>query len=134
MWDEMSAGEVKTIPENNTGGHAVAVVGWDKGGLWFINSWRANDPEKRKSRFYISNRILKQLGWRLNYRYWVLYIEGDALVSPEYLKRKNNYLTILQALRKIYPEESSNMQKAIEQFSQKCRQEYPELNEELPIN
>lgn len=131
-WNELSAWELKTIPQNTTWWHAVAVVGWDKWGLWFINSWKANDWKWLKSRFYISNRILKQLGWRLNYRYWVLYIEQDASVDPEYLKRKNNYLTILKVLRKMYPDESSEMQKAIEQFSQKCRGNYPEINTDLP--
>lgn len=53
-----------------------------------------------------------------NFRYWVLYIEEDEKISPEYLKRKNNYLLILKALKKMYPEESGDMKKTIEQFSQ----------------
>lgn len=53
-----------------------------------------------------------------NFRYWVLYIEEDEKLSPEYLKRKNNYLTILKVLKKMYQEESGDMKKIIEQFSQ----------------
>jgi hypothetical protein len=53
--------------------------------MWFINSWNPNDDKKLKSRFYISNKILKQL--MLNYRYWILYIKEDAKKDTEYLKR-----------------------------------------------
>lgn len=134
MWDEMSAWEVKTIPEKTTWGHAIAVVWWDKWGLWFINSWKPNDPEKRKSRFYISNTILKKLGWRLNYRYWVLYIEDDAKLDPEYLKRKNAALAVLKVLRKNYDDEPIFVKDAIVKLSQAYREAYPELNTEFPKN
>jgi hypothetical protein len=55
---------------------------------------------------------MKRLGF--NYRYWVLYIKEDQKLSPEYLKRKNNYVIIMKALRKMYEEESSEMKKTIE--------------------
>ena len=134
MWNEMSAGEVKTVPAKTTGWHAIAVVGWDKWGLWFINSWKPNDAEKRKSRFYISNTILKKLGWRLNYRYWVLYIEDDAKIDPEYLKRKNAAVAVLKVLRKYYDDEPIFVRDAIVKLSQAYREAYPEINEEFPKN
>lgn len=133
MWNEMSAWEVKTIPDNTTWWHAIAVVGWDKWGLWFINSWKANDPEKRKSRFYISNTVLKKLEWRLNYRYWVLYIEEDAKIDPEYLKRKNIALLVLKTLKKQYDNEPIFVRDAIVKLSKAYREAYPEINEELPL-
>lgn len=133
MWDEMSAWEVKTIPEKTTWWHAIAIVWWDKWGLWFINSWKPNDAEKRKSRFYISNTILKKLGWRLNYRYWVLYIEGDAKTDPEYLKMKNAAVSVLKALKKQYDSEPIQVREAIVQLSRAYRETYPEINTELPL-
>ena len=87
-----------------------------------------------KSRFYISNKILKQLTRRLNFRYRVLYIKEDAKVDPEYLRKKNNALSVLKQLKKMYPEEQVNVKRAIEEISQELRKTYPELNDELPIN
>jgi hypothetical protein len=64
----------------------------------------------------------------------VLYIKDDEKLSHEYLKRKNNYVSILKTLREIYKEESPDMKKIIEQFSQSCRNNYKEINDEFPIN
>ena len=133
MWDEISAWEIKTIPESTWGGHAVAVVGWDKWGLWFINSWKPNDWKWLKSRFYISNKLLKQLKKSLNFRYWVLYIENDAKIDPEYLKRKNVALTVLSALKKYYDGEPIFVRDAIVKLSKAYREAYPEINDELPL-
>lgn len=136
-WDkttrnEMSKGEVKTIPSNPTWGHCIALVGWDANGFWFINSRTANDDKKLKSRFYISYKTIKDFGYKFNYRYRVLYIKADAAKDPEYLKKKNRALVILQALKKIYPEENSEVKIGIEALSKALRKTYPELNEELP--
>ena len=57
----------------------------------------------------------------------------QAKDDPERIKRKNIYLAVLGGLKKTYPNENSNMQKAIEDFSKVCRKEYPEINEELPL-
>lgn len=132
-WNEMSAWEVKTVPTSPTGWHCIALVGWDANGFWFVNSWTPNDDKKLKSRFYVSYKTLKDFGWKFNYRYWVLYIKEDAKVDPEYLKRKNTNLVILQALKKQYPWEPSTVQSAIVTLSQALRKAYPELNEDLPL-
>lgn len=132
MWNEMSLGRVRSIPKTTNQGHCIALVGWDKWWFWFINSWSPNDDRKLKSRFYIDFETMKKLAF--NYRYWVLYIKEDEKLSPEYLKRKNNYVLIMKALRKIYDEESSEMKKTIEQFSQSCRKNYKEIDDELPLN
>ena len=132
MWNEMKLWRVKSIPKTTTWWHCIALVGWDKTWFWFINSWTANDEKKLKSRFHIEYDLMKKLAF--NFRYWVLYIEEDEKISPEYLKRKNNYLLILKALKKMYPEESGDMKKTIEQFSQWCRKIYKEINDELPVN
>lgn len=132
-WTEMTKGEVKTIPTNLTWAHCIALVGWDAYWFWFINSWTPNDDNKRKSRFFISYKTLKALKDKVNYRYRVLYIKEDAAKDPEYLKRKNRALVLLQALKKIYPEESSNVKTGIEALSTSLRNEYPELNDELPL-
>jgi hypothetical protein len=134
MRSEMTAWQVKTIPTTPTGWHCIALVGWDEAGMRFVNSWSANDWKGLKSRFHIPYDILKKLWIRLNYRYRVLYIKEDANKDPEYIKRKNNYLLILKALKKIYPEETNNMKKSIEEFSRNCRRNYPEINKELPLN
>lgn len=133
MWNEMSAWEVKSIPEHTTWWHAIALVGWDKWGLWFINSWNPNDWKWLKSRFYISNNIIKKLWWRLNYRYWILYIEDDAKLDPEYLKRKNVALLVLKTLKKQYDDEPIFVKEAIVTLSKAYREAYPEINDELPI-
>lgn len=133
MRTEMTLWEVKTIPTSPTGGHCIALVGWDAGWFWFINSWTPNDDNRRKSRFYISYNVMKKLSAKFNRRYRVLYIKEDANKDPEYLKRKNRALVVLQALKKIYPEENVKVKVWIETLSKALRSAYPELNEELPL-
>lgn len=132
-WTEMTKWEVKTIPANPTWGHCIALVGWDATGFWFINSWTPNDDKKLKSRFHISYKTLKDFGAKFNYRYRVLYIKEDAKVDPEYLKRKNIALLVLQVLKKQYNNEPREVQSAIVTLSQALRKVYPELNEDLPL-
>lgn len=132
-WRELSAWELKTIPEKPNWGHAVAVCGFDEWGLWFLNSRMPNDDDKLKSRFYVKNEVLKKMGGRFNYRYWVLYIKGMERKTPEYLKRKNNAVTILKALKKLYPDEPNEVKNGIIALSKAMRNTYPEINEELPL-
>lgn len=134
-WNELSKWELKTqipIAERNWW-HAICCVWWEEWWLWFVNSWRTNDWKWLKSRFYVSNEFLKQ-STMFNWRYWLPFKKEQAKKSPEYIKKKNNYLLILKALKLMYPLESSEMKQAIEQFSQKCRKNYSEINDELPIN
>lgn len=135
-WSELTRGELKTfIPVNERKGwHAIACVGWDEWGLWFVNSWRTNDWKGLKSRFYASYDFLKKSGTMFNWRYWLPFKKEQAVKSPEYIKRKNIYVAVLSALKKTYSQENSEMQKAIEQFSQICRKSYEEIDKELPIN
>lgn len=133
MWNEMIAWEIKSIPTKTTGGHCIALVGWDKRGMWFVNSWRPNDWKWLKSRFYITYDVMKRLWRRLNYRYWVLYMKEDEVKSSAYLKRKNAHLLVLQTLKKYYPEENSEVKKWIEAYSASVRKFYPELNSDFPI-
>lgn len=132
MWNEMTAWEIKTIPTKTTGWHCIALVGWDKWWMRFVNSWRPNDWKGLKSRFYVTYDIMKKLWRRFNYRYRVLYMKEDEAKSAEYLKRKNAHLTVLKVLKKYYPEELAEVQKWIEAYSASVRKVYPELNEELP--
>lgn len=134
MWNEMSAWEVKSIPTTTTGWHCIAVVWFDKWGFWFINSRTPNDDAKRKSRFYISNTVMKKLWAKLNRRYWILYVKADAAKDPDYLKRKNQNLLVLQVLKKNYDNEPFNVKQAIIMLSQSLRKAYPEINDELPLN
>ncbi len=76
---------------------------------------------------------MKKLSAKFNRRYWVLYIKEDANKDPEYLKRKNRALVVLQALKKIYPEENVKVKVWIETLSKALRSTYPELNDELPL-
>lgn len=133
---ELTSGQLKTYVEvaNRTGWHAICCVGWDEWGLWFVNSRRTNDGKGLKSRFYVTYDFLKDAGSMFNRRYWLPFKKEQAKDDPEYIKRKNGYIAILKLLKKTYPIESSNMQQAIEAFSKVCRKEYPEINEELPIN
>lgn len=133
MWQEMSAWEIKTIPATTTSWHCIALVGWDEWGFWFINSWSANDGKGLKSRFYISYNTMKKLGLKLNWRYRVLYVKQDAKTDPEYLKKKNIALTVLQTLKKQYEWETQAVKNAIVTLSQAYRKAYPELNQELPV-
>lgn len=135
-WDELSAWELKTVipVAERKWWHAIACVWWDETWLWFVNSWRTNDWKWLKSRFHVWYKFLKNSGTMFNWRYWVLFIKEQANQNPEYLKRKNRYIAVLSELRKTYPEESKEMQKAIEQFSQICRKKYREIDKELPIN
>ena len=132
MWNEMTAWEIKTVPTKTTGWHCIALVGWDKWWMRFVNSWRPNDWKGLKSRFYITYDVMVKLGRRLNYRYWVLYIKEDAKVDPEYLKKKNVYLEIMKILKKYYPAENAEVKKWIEAFSAAIRNTYKEINTELP--
>lgn len=133
---ELTAGQLKTfIPvTKRTGGHAVALVGWDEGGLRFLNSWRTNDGKGYKSRFYVTYEDMIKLAWMFNWRYWSLYNKSQASKDPGYLKRKGNAKIALEALKKVYSEETPEIQKLIEQLSKWLRKSYPELNEELPVN
>lgn len=133
-WNELTAWELKTRPTGATWWHAIALVGWDKWWMWFANSWRTNDWKGLKSRFFVTYDNMKKVGWLFNYRYWVLYIKEDEKKTAEYLKRKNLWVGIIKLLKKTYPEESSKMKKAIEAFSKVYRSEYPEINEEVPLN
>lgn len=134
-WNELSAWQLKTvIPYGERDGwHAIACVGWDEGWLWFVNSWRTNDWKWLKSRFYATYEFLMKSGTMLNWRYWLPFKKSQINNSPEYIKRKNIYKAVIQALKKTYPEESPEVQKAIEQFSKTIRLNYKELNEELPL-
>jgi hypothetical protein len=117
-WNEMSNGEVKSfVPvKNRTGGHCVLCVGYDEWGLWFLNSWSPNDETKKKSRFFISWEVLKNMGNMNNWRYRPIFYE--AKTSLEYLKEKNDILLLLKALRKIYDTTAYKaVRKGIEGFS-----------------
>jgi hypothetical protein len=132
--NEMSKGEVKTfVPVGErTGGHCILCVGYDEGGLWFLNSWLPNDDEKRKSRFYISWENLKGMGTMNNWRYRPIFYK--AIEDEQYLKEKNEALLLLKVLRKLYQTTSYNdIKKAIEKFSPVIRGVFPELNEEFPL-
>ena len=134
--NELSAWQLKTYVDvaDRTGGHAITCVGWDEWGLWFVNSRRTNDGKGLKSRFYVTYSFLLDSWSMFNRRYWLPFKKSQVINDPEYIKRKNRYLLVLSELKKTYPIENSNMQKAIEDFSKVCRREYPELNEELPLN
>ena len=131
MLREMSAWEVKSVPKTTTGWHCIAVVWFDNWGFWFINSWSPNDAEKRKSRFYVSNDVMKKIAF--NWRYWILYIKEDAKIDPERLKKINVYTVVLETLKKYYNEESPAVKQWIVALSQSLRKEYPEINEKLPL-
>lgn len=135
-WDskmrrEMSAWEIKSVPTTTTWWHCIAVVWFDAWWFWFINSWTPNDNNKRKSRFYVSNTMMKKLAF--NWRYWILYMKIDAKVDPEYLKRKNTMKLVLEVLKKQYDNEPAEVKNAIVNFSQVIRKTYPEINQELKI-
>lgn len=132
-WTELRKWELKTIPSYYTWWHAICCVWWDEWGLWFLNSWSANDWKGLKSRFYISNDILKKLWDKINFRYWVLYNKENEKKDSEYLKRKNAALVILQYLKKAYDGEPQEVKEAIVILSKALRGNYPELNGELPI-
>ena len=69
----------------------------------------------------------------MNYRYWVLYTEKQEKTDAEYLKRKNTALILLKALRSIYDVETPKVKKEIVDLSLSLREEYPELNDEYPV-
>ena len=86
-----------------------------------------------KSRFHVPYDVLKKYRPMFNWRMWILYTKIDALMSPEYLKRKNTALVLLKALRKIYDTENQKVKKEIVDLSLALRDEYPELNDEYPV-
>ena len=131
---ELSLWELKTKQKVADQWHAIALVGWDKRWMRFVNSWSPNDGIGLKSRFFVTYENMKRTWWFFNYRYWVLYNKEDEKKQAEYLKRKNTHLVILKSLKKIYKEEWDKWKKAIESYSKEIREIYPELNTELPIN
>lgn len=52
-----------------------------------------------------------------NWRYRPLYNKDQAKQDPEYLKRKGNAKIALEALKKVYAEETPQIQKIIEELS-----------------
>ena len=133
MWREMAKWEVVTNPKVTTGWHCIALVGWDESGFWFINSWTPNDANKRKCRFHVTYENLKKIWVKFNFRYWILYVEEDAKLDPEYLKMKNWALVVLQYFKKVYDKEPIQVKEAIVTLSKALRDVYPEINEELPL-
>lgn len=131
MWNEMRAGQVKSVPKTTNQGHCIALVGRDETWMWFINSRKANDEKLLKSRFHIPYWVMKKIP--LNFRYWVLYIEEDAKTDPEYLKMKNTAVLVLKVLKKQYDSEPIQVKEAIVQLSKAYRETYPEINKELPL-
>ena len=119
----------------DTGWHAICLVWWDKDGFRFVNSWMKNDKQNppHKSRFHVPYDVLKLWKSMFNWRMWILYTKMDALKDPEYLKRKNTALLLLKALRKIYDGESKIIRNDIIKISLDLREEYPELNDEYPV-
>lgn len=69
-----------------------------------------------------------------NWRYRPIFKKEQAKTDPAYLKKKNNALLILKALKTMYPEENADTKKAIEALSREFRKSYPEINKELPVN
>lgn len=68
-----------------------------------------------------------------NRRYRPLFKKEQAKKDPEYMKRKNTQVKILKILKKMYLEETIEGKKAIEEYSSRIRNLYPEINEELPV-
>lgn len=134
-WNEMTIWRLKTIiPANErTWWHAICCVWWEEWWLWFVNSWKTNDWKGLKSRFFVSNDYLKNC-WMFNWRYWLPFIKEQTKVDTEYLKHKNDAISVLKELKKMYPTEKSNVKKAIEWLSKAFRENYPEINKELPVN
>ena len=133
MRRDMSAWEVKTVPQTSTGWHCIALVWYDERWFWFINSWSPNDDKKLKSRFFISYDMMKKIWPKFNWRYRILYVKEDTAKDPEYLKRKNQNLLVLQVLKKNYNNEPADVQRWIVALSQALRKAYPEINKELPL-
>lgn len=134
---ELTAGQLKTLipAAQRTGWHAICLVGWDEWGLRFVNSWQTNDGKGYKSRFYVTYTDMKRLGVAgvFNRRYRPLFKKEQAIQNPEYLKRKNNQKLVIELLKKLYPTEQPEVQKAIEEYSKVIRTSYPEINDELPL-
>lgn len=133
MWTEMTKWEVVSVPASPTGWHCIALVGWDANWFWFINSWSANDDNKRKSRFHVSYTNMKKIWPKFNRRYRVLYVKERAKIDPERLKKIKVYTTILEILKKYYDKESPEVKAWIVALSQPLRKAYPEINKELPL-
>ena len=131
MRSEMRAWILKSVPKTTNQWHCIALVGRDESWMRFINSRTPNDDKRLKSRFQIPYNLMPKLP--LNFRYWILYIDEDAKIDAEYLKRKNTAVLILTALKKQYDLEPIQVKEAIVQLSQAYRQTYPEINIELPL-
>ena len=133
---ELTNWEYKTIipVTQRTGWHCIALVGWDKGWLRFVNSRKPNDWKWLKSRFYVSYENMKKSWGTFNRRYRVLFNKEDAKKDPAYLKRKNTAGLLIKAMKKMYLVEWEDMKRGIEAFSKVIRAAYPELNEEIPLN
>ena len=134
-WNEITDWQLKTfVPiTQRTWWHAVALVGRDEWWLRFLNSWRTNDWKGFKSRFYVTYQDMIKLGGTFNWRYRILYNKEIAKQDPNYLRKKWNALESLKSLKKLYPEETPQVQRLIESLSVELRRHYPEINEELPL-
>lgn len=99
-----------------------------------MNSWKTNDGKGYKSRFYVSYADMKKCSSMFNWRYRPLFKKEQAKKDPEYLKRKNVAVVVLNALKKQYDNEPAAVKEAIVKLSQAYRTAYPEINSELPLN
>ena len=137
VWNQLSAWELKEWIKlsESTWWHAICLVWWDRYWFRFVNSRLKNDNwyPPHKSRFLVPYNVIKNYKNMFNFRMWILYSEIDAQKNPEYLKRKNNALIILKALRKMYDDENKIVKNQIVKLSLSLRDEYPELNDEYPV-
>ncbi len=133
-WGEMNLGEVISfIPGGNrTGGHAICCIGYDEGGLWFLNSRHPNDWKGKKSRFYISFATLRKLGSMVNWRYFVPFYK--AKVDVNHIKQENTAILVIKALKQMHADTSyQDIKEAIEGLSKTFRSRYKRINEEVPL-
>ena len=52
-----------------------------------------------------------------NWRYRILYNKEDAKKDPEYLRKKANALELLKIAKKVYKDETPQIQRVIESLS-----------------
>lgn len=136
-WQEMTAGEVKTIMEwfETTGAHCICCVGYDEYWIRFLNSWSKNSQSKTKSVFRISWENHKKMIelWMINWRFWVLFDKEEAVVDLEKLKEENNMTELLKLLNKSRSKTSiKEVQNGIGDLGKLIRDNYPNANKAVP--
>lgn len=137
---EMQAWRVLTIvyPKDQTGGHCVAVDGYDNADCHFLNSWRVTQADDRICAFKIDWQTFKAMvkAKMINRRYWKIFDKKDTDVDLELYRRKQEAIVTIKQCRKMYEKGDLADKKKFEEWKlgSYLKDKYKITEEDLSFN